>query len=136
MHHQIRREISGDDLRYLVGACRNCNLKMGDPRRHDPAPRPRTNWGIGRIEGRLTGRQLLCLATRLTIVKAREVNRAIERRGGYMVRQVGSHRRYEAVSGDVKRQTIVSQHPGDIPAGTLRKIEKDMEPVFGEDWLR
>lgn len=33
-------------------------------------------------------------------------------------------------------KTTVAQHAGDIPAGTLRKIEKDMEPVFGERWLR
>lgn len=69
-------------------------------------------------------------------MKAREVNRAIERRGGYVLRQVGSHRRYEARKGDMVCKTTVAQHAGDIPAGTLRKIEKDMEPVFGERWLR
>lgn len=70
------------------------------------------------------------------MVRAREVNRAIEWRGGYVVRQVGPHRRYEATSGDTKCHTTVAQHPGDIPTGTLRKIEKDMEPVFGRGWLR
>lgn len=69
-------------------------------------------------------------------MRAREVNRAIERRGGYTVRQVGSHRRYEAVTGDIKRQATVAQHPGGIPTGTLRKIEKDLEPVFGKGRLR
>ncbi|KWW97519.1 hypothetical protein TH66_18050 [Carbonactinospora thermoautotrophica] len=69
-------------------------------------------------------------------MKAREVNRAIERRGGYLIRQVGSHRRYEAKRGDVVCRTTVPQHPGDIPAGTLRAIERDMEPVFGKGWLR
>jgi predicted RNA binding protein YcfA (HicA-like mRNA interferase family) len=68
------------------------------------------------------------------------VNRAILRRGGRMVRQRGSHRRYEA-SGPgpdgmpVTVATIVAQHPGDIPSGTLRAIEKDLAPVFGERWL-
>lgn len=54
-----------------------------------------------------------------------------------MTRQVGSHRRYEAraESGLVCR-TTVPQHTGDIPAGTLRSIEKAMEPVFGKGWLR
>jgi hypothetical protein len=37
--------------------------------------------------------------------------------------------------GRVSAITIVAQHPGDIPTGTLRKIEKDLEPVFGERWL-
>ncbi|MQA86215.1 MAG: addiction module toxin, HicA family [Streptosporangiales bacterium] len=69
-------------------------------------------------------------------MKAKDVNRAIERRGGYVIRQVGSHRRYEAVSGETKCRTVVSQHPGDMPKGTLRQIEKDMEPVFGKGWLR
>jgi predicted RNA binding protein YcfA (HicA-like mRNA interferase family) len=34
------------------------------------------------------------------VVKAREVNRRIERLGGVMVRQVGSHRRYEVTYTD------------------------------------
>lgn len=29
-----------------------------------------------------------------------------------------------------------TQHPGDIPAGTLRSIERDLEPVLGKGWLR
>lgn len=66
--------------------------------------------------------------------------RQIERCGGRLVRQVGSHARYEAAyrradgtSGQVA--TAVAMHPGDIPAGTLRKIEKDLEPAFGKGWL-
>ena len=70
------------------------------------------------------------------MVRAREANRAIERRGGYVVGQVGSHRRYEATSGDTRCRTTVAQHPGELPTGTLRKIEKDMEPAFGKGWLR
>jgi len=57
-----------------------------------------------------------------------------------MIRQVGSHRRYVAsyVNHDgteVKVSTTVAQHPGDIPRGTLRAIEKDLEPAFGKGWL-
>ena len=69
-------------------------------------------------------------------MRAREVNRAIERRGGRMVRQVGSHRRYRAGSEETVCHTTVPQHPGDIPTGTLRAIERDLEPVFGRRWLR
>lgn len=35
----------------------------------------------------------------------------------------------------VTAATTVAQHAGDIPIGTLRQIEKDMIPVFGEGWL-
>lgn len=66
--------------------------------------------------------------------------REIERRGGYFVRQVGSHARYQVdytrLDGTPGRvQTSVAQHPGDIPRGTLRQIEKDLEPALGEGWL-
>jgi predicted RNA binding protein YcfA (HicA-like mRNA interferase family) len=58
-------------------------------------------------------------------VKAREVNRRIERLGGTMTRQRGSHRQYEATTtlddGTwVTARTTVTQHAGDIPIGTLR----------------
>lgn len=74
-------------------------------------------------------------------MRAREVNRAIERAGGTNLRQVGSHRRYRITkTGDdgttLTAHTTVPQHPGDIPAGTLRSIERDLEPVLGKGWLR
>jgi predicted RNA binding protein YcfA (HicA-like mRNA interferase family) len=74
-------------------------------------------------------------------MRAREVNRRIERLGGVMVRQVGSHRRYVATYTDAagKQATVattVAQHTGDIPLGTLRAIERDLEPAFGQGWLR
>jgi predicted RNA binding protein YcfA (HicA-like mRNA interferase family) len=74
-------------------------------------------------------------------MRAREVNRRIERLGGVMARQVGSHRRYvvtytDAAGGQMTVATTVAQHSGDIPAGTLRAIERDLEPAFGRGWLR
>jgi len=71
------------------------------------------------------------------VVKAREVNRRIERLGGVMVRQIGSHRRYaitytDDVGGRVTVATTVAQHAGDIPAGTLRAIERDLQPALGK----
>jgi predicted RNA binding protein YcfA (HicA-like mRNA interferase family) len=69
-------------------------------------------------------------------MKAREVNRKIERLGGVAIRQVGSHRRYVVEVGGQKAFTTVPQHTGDIPAGTLRAIERDLEGVLGEGWLR
>ena len=77
----------------------------------------------------------------MTLVRAREVNQRIERLGGYQTRQRGSHRMFEAsteLSDGTKVivRTVVAQHAGDIPNGTLRSIEKDMAPVFGEGWLK
>jgi predicted RNA binding protein YcfA (HicA-like mRNA interferase family) len=84
---------------------------------------------------------LWCLAARYTVVRAREVNRRIERLGGVMVRQVGSHRRYLVTYTDkagtkVTVATTVAQHAGDVPAGTLHAIERDLEPALGKGWLR
>ncbi len=58
-----------------------------------------------------------------------------------MIRQAGSHRRYvvtytDAAGRETTVATTVPQHAGDIPAGTLRAIERDLEPAFEEGWLR
>lgn len=45
VHHTLGRSVTGDDPAHLVAACRNCNLKIGDPTRHpDPPHRPMTRW--------------------------------------------------------------------------------------------
>lgn len=45
VHHTLGRAITGDDPVHLVAACRNCNLKVGDPTKQpDPQPRPVTRW--------------------------------------------------------------------------------------------
>jgi predicted RNA binding protein YcfA (HicA-like mRNA interferase family) len=69
------------------------------------------------------------------------VSDGFERLGGVMARQVGSHRRYivtytSAAGEQMTVATTVAQHAGDIPAGTLRTIERDLEPAFGKGWLR
>jgi predicted RNA binding protein YcfA (HicA-like mRNA interferase family) len=74
-------------------------------------------------------------------MRAREVNRRFERLGGKMVRQVGSHRRYvvtntDAAGSETRVATTVPQHAGDIPAGTLRAIERGLESALGRGWLR
>lgn len=38
VHHTQPRELVGDDPQYLISACAPCNLAVGDPTRHDPAP--------------------------------------------------------------------------------------------------
>lgn len=69
-------------------------------------------------------------------MKAREVNRAIETRGGVILRQKGSHRFYRVEVNGAVGYTTVPQHTGDIPTGLLRKIERDLESVLGKGWLR
>nr|WP_076389166.1 type II toxin-antitoxin system HicA family toxin [Vaginimicrobium propionicum] len=69
-------------------------------------------------------------------MRAREVTKRIEELGGIFVRQVGSHRRYNARTREGERVfTTVPMHNGDIPLGTLRAIEKDLAPAFGKGWL-
>lgn len=69
-------------------------------------------------------------------MRARELNRLIESLGGEHIRTVGSHRRYRVTKNGITVSTAVAQHPGDIPTGTLRKIERDLAPALGERWLR
>lgn len=62
-----------------------------------------------------------------------EAVKAIKARGGIVVRQRGSHVRMRAG----KCFTTVPVHAGrDLPPGTLRAIERDLEPCLGKGWLR
>ncbi len=68
------------------------------------------------------------------------MNRRLERLGAVKASQRGSHRKYKAsykrLDGSAWTvQTIVAQHRGDMPLGTLRSIEESMEPAFGKGWL-
>ncbi len=64
---------------------------------------------------------------------AREVLRVIRDRGGEVLRQKGSHIRVRA--GEC--YTTVPDHSSrDVPPGTLRAIERDLEPCLGRGWLR
>jgi len=66
----------------------------------------------------------------------REVIVRIEKLGGVLVRQRGSHRLYRAIGSDgASAITTVAMHAKDIPLGTLKKIQKDLELVYGEGWL-
>lgn len=37
-HHTMGRARTGDDPRYIVGACETCNLWIGDPAKGDDPP--------------------------------------------------------------------------------------------------
>ena len=66
----------------------------------------------------MTGRQLL---------------RRLEKLECELVRQRGSHVRVRCG----RCQTTVPVHAGeDLPPGTLRAIERDLEPCLGSKWLR
>lgn len=44
-HHTLGRGKTGDDPRYIVGACETCNLKIGEPDAvGDPPARAVTAW--------------------------------------------------------------------------------------------
>lgn len=44
VHHLVGRAITGDNPEYLVASCTPCNLKIGNPAKHDPPAAPRTKW--------------------------------------------------------------------------------------------
>jgi 5-methylcytosine-specific restriction endonuclease McrA len=45
VHHTHGRNVTGDDPRYLVAACANCNRHIGDPTQHeDPPNKAVTKW--------------------------------------------------------------------------------------------
>ncbi|MBI4259861.1 MAG: type II toxin-antitoxin system HicA family toxin [Actinobacteria bacterium] len=63
----------------------------------------------------------------------REVVRRLKRLRCVVVRQRGSHVRVRCGTC----QTTVPVHSGqDLPPGTLRAIERDLEPCIGREWLR
>lgn len=63
---------------------------------------------------------------------AREVTRRIRQHSGQFVRQEGSHAMYRLG----QCVTTVPMHRGDVPAGTLRTIERDLAGCVGaRRWL-
>jgi predicted RNA binding protein YcfA (HicA-like mRNA interferase family) len=68
--------------------------------------------------------------------KPKEVVSMIEKRGGVAIRQSGSHLRLMVEYEGGKVFAVVPMHSGrDVATGTLRAIERDLEPAFGERWL-
>lgn len=65
----------------------------------------------------------------MSVTKLRQL---LRRRGRSEVRQSGSHM---VVRCDAC-QTVIPVHSGDLPSGTLRAIERDLEPCLGKRWLQ
>lgn len=64
-------------------------------------------------------------------MRVRELRRTLRLRGCVEVRQSGSH----LIVRCGTCQTVIPVHSGDIPAGTLRSIERDLAACLGEGWL-
>jgi predicted RNA binding protein YcfA (HicA-like mRNA interferase family) len=64
---------------------------------------------------------------------AREILARITALGGEIVRQRGSHIRVRCGSCFT---TVPDHGSHDLPIGTTRAIERDLEPAFGASWLR
>jgi predicted RNA binding protein YcfA (HicA-like mRNA interferase family) len=66
-------------------------------------------------------------------MNARRVIRRIVDLGGEVVRQKGPHVRVRAGACFA---TVPDHGARDIPAGTIRSIERQLAPCLGEGWLR
>lgn len=42
--HHVNGKAAGDDPRYMVPACAECNRHVGDPNKGSPQPRKVSNW--------------------------------------------------------------------------------------------
>lgn len=63
---------------------------------------------------------------------ARDVVKRMKSLGCEELRRRGTHVIMRHQEGC---QTVVAMHSGDIPTGTLRAIERQMEPCLGKGWL-
>ena len=62
---------------------------------------------------------------------ARALVRKLREHGCQSVRQRGSHQIWRC--GNC--QTVIPMHTGDLTPGTLKSIERDLEPCLGPKWL-
>ena len=44
VHHTRGKGVTGDDPRFMVASCAECNGKIGEPATHAPQPRRVTKW--------------------------------------------------------------------------------------------
>lgn len=68
-------------------------------------------------------------------MRATEITTTLAKAGATMIRQRGSHQRWRVTDRGVTSYTTVPMHRGDVPLGTVRQIEKDMERSLGKGWL-
>lgn len=74
-------------------------------------------------------------------MKSRLVVARIEAHGGTLIRTKGSHQRFRVMYVDASGQprtaytTVQGPTGKEIPVGTLKAIQRDLEAAFGEGWL-
>lgn len=73
-------------------------------------------------------------------MRGSDIARRIERMGGVLVRQRGSHRRYridfvDATGTRRSAFTTVPMHNRDMPIRTQYSIQRDLDEAFGKGWL-
>jgi predicted RNA binding protein YcfA (HicA-like mRNA interferase family) len=69
----------------------------------------------------------------MVYMKAKELLRILRKKGCIEARQESSH----IIVRCGACQTTVAVHAGkDIPKGTLRAIERNLEPCLGKGWLK
>jgi predicted RNA binding protein YcfA (HicA-like mRNA interferase family) len=67
------------------------------------------------------------------VVTSKELVRLLTAKGCKLKKQgKGSHEKW--LCGDC--MTVIPMHNGDIPAGTLRAIQRQLEPCLGKDWWK
>jgi hypothetical protein len=44
VHHTLGRQATGDDPKYLVASCPECNLTIGNPTKKTPKPKLLSRW--------------------------------------------------------------------------------------------
>ncbi|MGH9046283.1 MAG: type II toxin-antitoxin system HicA family toxin [Acidimicrobiales bacterium] len=64
-------------------------------------------------------------------MKVRELRRRLAQLGCVELRQSGAH----LVVRFGRCQTVIPVHTGDLPAGTLAAIVRDLAPCLGDGWL-
>ena len=81
------------------------------------------------VNKRLSARQALALVR----LHARRHNLVVIEMVG---RGKGSHRLYQLVADDGREVTRfgLTDHPGDMSAGLVRRLEQRLEPLFGLKW--
>ncbi|MBV8196483.1 MAG: type II toxin-antitoxin system HicA family toxin [Candidatus Dormibacteraeota bacterium] len=66
------------------------------------------------------------------VASVAKLRQLLHRKGYSEVRQSGSH----LVVRCDGCQTVIPVHSGDLPSGTLRAIERDLEPCLVRRWLQ
>ena len=68
-------------------------------------------------------------------MKVQDIAKALASNGGELIRQRGSHQRWRLQRNGKTAFTTIPAHRGDVPIGTAKAIERDLEELLGKVWL-